>query len=235
MTRSILIVDDDQAICELIRDNLAGWSYSCDIAMSADEALTKLKNHRYDVALLDIMLPGTSGMQLLTAFKSLYWDMKVLMITAVSNLDIAVQAMKLGASDYIVKPFTVDKLNASINTVLGYCQSDMSVYNAIEPVSIDLDSKNTGISSMAMKAIACGIDAQIDYFDFHSKIVTERTVDVARRLDLPMKEIKDWVFERNNYYSRRDGYIRSTLSKLEQSAIAQVLLGLTRSIYNKQE
>jgi DNA-binding response OmpR family regulator len=235
-TQSILIVDDDQAICELIRDGLAGRSYSCDIATSADEALTKLKSHHYDVALLDIMLPGTSGIRLLTAFKAISRNIKILMITAVNDLETAIQAMKLGASDYIVKPFTIDKLNDDIDAALRRPEIYSPVCNAIEPLTgINYGSTHSGASSSAITALACGVDAQVDYFDFHSKIVTERTIDVARHLDLPAKEIEDWLVQRNDYHSKRDSYIKSALSKLERSAVAQAVLGLTRSIDKKQE
>ena len=105
---TVLIVDDDEAICELISEGLLEDGYSCDIASTADEALTKLHNYRFDIALLDIKLPGKSGMELLRAFQTLFQNTEVVMITAVKDLDTAIQAMKLGASDYVVKPFTID-------------------------------------------------------------------------------------------------------------------------------
>jgi CheY-like chemotaxis protein len=231
--RSILVVDDDQAICELVRDGLTSRSYSCDIATDADEALAKFKSRRYDVALLDIRLPGISGLQLLTAFKSFSRDIKILMVTAVKDLETAVQAMKLGASDYIVKPFTVDKLNANIEAVLVRAERRT---RAAEPMAdVDFDLKNTDVFSNAIMALAYGVDAQVDYFDCHSKIVTERTVDIAKSLDLPAQEIEEWIIERNNHFSRRDRYIRSALGKLERSPVARLIFGLTRSVYLTEE
>jgi FixJ family two-component response regulator len=233
LPRSILVVDDDQAICELVRDGLAGRSYSCDIANNADEAVAKFKNRRYDVALLDIRLPGISGMQLLTLFKSISRDIKILMVTAVRDLGTAVQAMKLGASDYIVKPFTMDKLNANIEAVLERAERRTSAAEQI--ADVDFDLKNADVFSSAIMAIAHGVDAQVDYFDCHSKIVTERTVDIARRLDLPAQEIEEWIIARNNHFSRRDRYIRSSLEKLERSSVGRLIFGLAHSVFLTEE
>jgi DNA-binding response OmpR family regulator len=215
---TILIVDDDEAICELVSEGLIEDGYTCDIASTADEALTKLQNHRFEIALLDIKLPGKSGMELLRTFQTLSQNTGIVMMTAVKDLDTAIQAMKLGASDYIVKPFTIDKLSASIGTVLESTKRYSSV------------SGTANQSLNAINAIAYGVDAQVDYFDFHSKIVTEKTIDCARRLCLPAKEIEKWAVARNELYSERNRYIKSTLSKLERNPIAQVMLGLARPV-----
>ena len=229
---TILIVDDDEAICELVSEGLIEDGYTCDIASTADEALTKLQNHRFDIALLDIKLPGKSGMELLRTFQTLSQNTEIVMMTAVKDLDTAIQAMKLGASDYIVKPFTIDKLSASIGTVLENSKRYSSVSGTIQPMgNISNGAKTANRSLSAINAIAYGVDAQVDYFDFHSKIVTEKTIDFARRLCLPAKEIEKWAVARNEFYSERNRYIKSTLSKLERNPIAQVMLGLTRSVY----
>jgi DNA-binding response OmpR family regulator len=215
---TILIVDDDEAICELVSEGLIEDGYTCDIASTADEALTKLQNHRFDIALLDIKLPGKSGMELLRTFQTLSQNTGIVMMTAVKELDTAIQAMKLGASDYIVKPFTIDKLSTTIGTVLESTKRYSSV------------SGTANRSLNAINAIAYGVDAQVDYFDFHSKIVTEKTIDFARRLCLPAKEIEKWAVARNEFYSERNRYIESALSKLERNPIAQFMLGLARPI-----
>ena len=229
---TILIVDDDEAICELVSEGLMDGGYICDIASTADEALTKLQNHRFDLALLDIKLPGKSGMELLETFQMLSQNTEIVMMTAVKDLDTAIHAMKLGASDYIVKPFTFDKLIVSIGTVLENGKRCSSVSGTIQPTEIISDGvKTTNRSLNTINAIAFGVDAQVDYFDFHSKVVTEKTIDFARRLCLPAKEIEKWAMARNELYSKRNRYIKSTLSKLERNPIAQVMLGLTRSVY----
>ena len=207
---TVLIVDDDEAICDLVCEDLAGEGYSCDVASNADDALAKLKRQSFDLALLDIKLPGMSGMDLLKTVQKCYQMTAIVMITGVNDVDTAVEAMKLGASDYIVKPFTLYKLNASIRRVLNNSDNDRLLSE--------------------INAIAYGIDAQIDHFDFHSKIVAEKTVELARWLGLPRKEIEKWATAREGLYSERDRQIKSAISKLERNLMAQEMLGLTSSV-----
>lgn len=228
---TVLIVDDDEVICELVSEGLIEDGYTCDIASTADEALTKLQNYRFDIALLDIKLPGKSGMELLRTFQTLSQNTEIVMMTAVKDLDTAIQAMKLGASDYIVKPFTIDKLSASIGTVLESSKRYSSVSGTIQLTGIITNGAKTANRSLnAINAIAYGVDAQVDYFDFHSKIVTEKTIDFARRLCLPAKEIEKWAVARNELYSERNRYIKSAMSKLERNPIAQIMFRLARPI-----
>ena len=229
---TVLIVDDEDAVCELICDGLDEEGYVCDVASNADDALAKLKKQGFDVALLDIKLPGMSGIDLLKTVENCYQTTAVVMITGVNDASTAVEAMKLGASDYIVKPFTLDKIIVSINAVLKNKKPPCAVYHTI-PVMGDSDyGKNAKSRSLSeINAIAYGVDAQVDYFDFHSKIVTDKTVELARQLDLPGREIKKWVVARDQLYSERDRRIKSMLNKLERNIMAQAMLGFTRSIY----
>ena len=82
-----------------------------------------------------------------------------------------------------------------------------------------------------LNAIAYGVDARIDYFDFHSRIVTERTAQVARWFSLPEREIERWTVSRDKLNSDRNRRLQSSLNKLKRNAIAQVMLGFTRLVY----
>ena len=228
---TVLIVDDDEAICNFICEGLDGEGYDCDVASNADDALAKLENQSFALALLDIKLSEMSGMDLLKTARKRYQTTAIVMITGVNDVNTAVEAMKLGASDYIVKPFTFDKLIASITTALRNWKPHYAVYDTIPgkgEVGYGKNAKSPSLSKI--DAIAYGVDARVDYLDFHSKIVTDKTVEVARWLGLPRREIKKWAVTRDKRYSERDKLIKSMLSKLERSPMAQVLLGLTRSV-----
>ena len=223
----VLVVDDEETICDLICEELTEAGYVCDVAPNADEALAKLKTHNFDLALLDIKLPGMSGMDLLKMISGCYQMVEIIMVTGVNDLNVAVEAMKLGASDYIVKPFTLNKLIVSIATVLK--KPPCAVYHTIPDMG-DMDyGKNAKSRSLSrINAIAYGVDARVDSFDFHSKIVTDETVELARWLGLPGKEIEKWTFARDELYSERDRRIKSMVNKLERSLMAQAMLGLLR-------
>ena len=227
----VLIVDDEGAICDLVCEGLAGEGYACDVASDADEALAKLSRHSFNLALLDIKLPGMSGMDLLKRIEKCYQMTAIVMMTAVKDLNTAVEAMKLGASDYIVKPFTLDKLSASVGTVLKNRKSCRAVSDTI-PGMGDADyGENANSHSLSeMNTIASGVDARVDYFDLHSKTVTDKTVELARWLGLPRREIKKWAVARDELYSERGRQIKSMLDKLERNPMAQVMLGLARSV-----
>ncbi len=229
---AVLIVDDEEAVCDLICEELNEEGYACDTALNGDEALTKLRMSDFVLALLDIKLPGMSGMDLLKVIAECHQTIKIIMITGVDDLNTAVEAMNLGASDYIVKPFTLDKLIVSIATVLKNKKSPCVVYHTIPGMGDAGRGKNTHNCSFSeINAIAYGVDARIDYFDSHSKIVTDETVEIAHQLGLPRTEIERWSVTREQLYSERDKRIKSMLNKLAGNKMAQVILGLTRPIY----
>ncbi len=224
-----LIIDDEEATCNLVCEGLAEAGYVCDVALNADGTLAKLKTRNFDLALLDILLPNISGMDLLKMIRERYQTIAVVMMTGVNDLNTAVEAMKLGASDYIVKPFTIDKLIVSINAVLKNKKPPCAAYHTIPGMGDSDYGKNAKSRSLSeINAIAYGVDAQVDHFDFHSKIVTDKTVELARQLDLPGREIKKWVVTRDQLYSERDRRIKSMLNKLERNATAEVISGFTR-------
>jgi DNA-binding response OmpR family regulator len=228
---TVLIVDDDQTICEFVGEILAEEGYACEIALNAHDALVKMQNQPFDIALLDIKLPDKSGIDLLEISQSFSQTTSIIMMTAVKDLDIVIQSMKMGASDYVIKPFTIEKLTASITGVLRNRKGHNSVSIQSEKVEDTNYGRNVkGQSLRTINAIAIGVDAQVDYFDFHSKIVTEKTVDLAQRLSLPVKEIEKWEITRNNQYTESREYISLMLGNLERNPLAQVMLGLTRSV-----
>jgi DNA-binding response OmpR family regulator len=224
---AILIVDDDRGICALIAERLSEDGYVCDTAPSAEEALIKIQNHYFDLAILDIKLPGKSGIELLGTFQSLCQNTEIVMMTAVRDLDTVIEAMKLGASDYVLKPFTFEKLSTSINSILrNHREASPTTRQLRIPEKLENDNRPKDI----IDAIAWGVDAQVDYYDFHSKMVKEQTIELAKGLCIPAKDIDKWVSERNRCQLRRNRYIESALNNLQQNPLAQVIFGLTRSI-----
>jgi FixJ family two-component response regulator len=228
---SVLIVDDDQAICDFVGEILIVDGYAYEIASNAHDALVKMRLKSYDIALLDIKLPDSSGIDLLKTLRLFTQTTSIIMMTAIKDLDTAIQAMKLGALDYVVKPFTIEKLTASIATVL----QNREIHDSSSAQSEKLKNSNSGREIIGQSlgtidAIAMGVDAQVDYFDFHSTLVTEKTVELAQRLGLPAKEIDKWENIRHKQYNERRNYISNAINKLDRMPFAQALLGLTKSI-----
>ncbi len=106
----ILIVDDEEKARKVIRVKLSREGYHCQEVASADQALEELKKGLIDLVILDIRMPGKSGIQLLPEIIALYPGIAVIMSTAVTDTDTVLQCMKQGAYDYITKPFNADEI-----------------------------------------------------------------------------------------------------------------------------
>jgi DNA-binding NtrC family response regulator len=114
----ILIVDDEKAV----RESLGSWfrdeGYQVDVAGSGKEALAKLAHENWDVFLLDIRMPGIDGLELQRKLKEAQPDATVIIMTAFASVETAVEGMKQGAYDYIIKPFDPDELEHSIRNAV---------------------------------------------------------------------------------------------------------------------
>lgn len=112
----ILIVDDEKPILNLIRISLSNAGYFCDMAEDGNQALEKIDQGKYDLILLDIMLPEIGGFELMEYIRPL--EIPVIFLTAKNALTDRVKGLRMGAEDYIVKPFEIAELLARVEVVL---------------------------------------------------------------------------------------------------------------------
>jgi len=110
----ILIVDDEVEICKVLQSFLRDRGYEAEYATSGEEALALAEKERPDLVLLDIRMPGMDGVQLLRRFKEMDPEVKVIMITGVTDEDVGRALLKHGASDYITKPIDFQYLETSV-------------------------------------------------------------------------------------------------------------------------
>ena len=113
----ILIVEDEPDLRETIRISLLKEHFVVETAADYFSALDKVNDYDYDCILLDIMLPGGSGLDLLRELKRLHRSDSVLIISAKDSLDDKVEGLELGADDYLTKPFHLAELNAWVKSV----------------------------------------------------------------------------------------------------------------------
>ncbi|GAO03537.1 diguanylate cyclase [Anaeromyxobacter sp. PSR-1] len=119
MAYSVLLVDDERFARTVYSDYLRAAGYEVELAEDAEAALALLRQRRFDVLLTDVILPGSSGLDLLSAAKQLDPNLEVTVITALDKVDPAVRAMKSGASDYLVKPVTPEQLQLAVQRCLA--------------------------------------------------------------------------------------------------------------------
>jgi len=113
-----LVVDDEELIRDLLVHTLNNYGYEVEAAGNADEALEKMDRSSLELALIDIRMPGKSGIELLREIVDKYPDTAVVMATQVNEIDTALTAMKMGAYDYITKPFTPSVVSQRIELAL---------------------------------------------------------------------------------------------------------------------
>jgi len=108
---SILVVDDEESIRRLLHKELANPNREVLTAADGAEAMAMVRTHWFDVVIMDLWLPDISDLDLLIRIRESIPHIEVIMITGHGDVDIAVEAMKLGACDFIRKPFNLDRLD----------------------------------------------------------------------------------------------------------------------------
>jgi DNA-binding NtrC family response regulator len=117
-TRRALVIDDEQIVLDSVTRILAEENYEADTALSGRDGLCKALERDYDVVLTDIRMPDIGGMRVLRDIKRAKPPLPVVIITGYATVKSAAQAMKLGAADYIEKPFTPEQLLKAVKSVL---------------------------------------------------------------------------------------------------------------------
>ena len=116
----ILVVDDEWAMQEALRDWLKEDGYEVGLASSGEEAIVQAKQKNWEVILLDLKMPGMDGLAALKKLKEVNPEAEILMMTAYATVDTAVKAMKEGAFDYLVKPFDPDEVEMQIKKIIQH-------------------------------------------------------------------------------------------------------------------
>jgi two-component system NtrC family response regulator len=119
MNRKILIIDDDELVCVALKRVLTKLSYDADFCLDGDEASERIIEFEPDIILLDIYLTTHNGLELLKDFQKRHFNIPVIMITGYSDVKIAVNAMKTGAFDFLLKPIDLDQLQLAIDKALN--------------------------------------------------------------------------------------------------------------------
>ncbi|MEL7833130.1 response regulator transcription factor [Fodinibius sp. Rm-B-1B1-1] len=120
----LLIIEDNEDLLQNIQTYLKREGYICEAAQSYSAAFDKVMSYTYDVVLIDIMIPGGSGLQVLRELKSVNPETGTIIISAKNALDDKVEGLELGADDYITKPFQLPELHARIKAVNRRQQRD---------------------------------------------------------------------------------------------------------------
>lgn len=116
----ILVVDDDISHCTILQALLRGWGYNVALANSGRQALEQVREQVFDLVLCDVRMAEMDGIATLKEIKTLNPAIPVLIMTAYSSVETAVEALKTGALDYLIKPLDFDNLQATLEKALAH-------------------------------------------------------------------------------------------------------------------
>jgi len=137
----VLVIEDEEDLREIVKTSLIKEEYTVETASDYGAALEKVSLYNYDCILLDIMLPGGNGLQILDQLKSEGKSDNVIIISAKDSLDDKLKGLELGADDYLTKPFHIAELNARIKAVLRRKQRDGKNTLTMGNIVLDLNER----------------------------------------------------------------------------------------------
>jgi putative two-component system response regulator len=191
---TILIVDDEEPIRRILKKMLSRQGYPCLEADCATQALQQLGHNSVALAVLDICMPHTSGLELLPEIKIQHPDTAVVMATAVIEPNIIIECMKEGAQDYIVKPYELDKVLRSFEIVLHKRQLALTMKQFQEKLKGKVEEQQTEIRRLflgSIESLVCALESKDKYTAGHSRRVCELTLMIAKYLGVPVADLED--------------------------------------------
>jgi len=190
---SILIVDDEVSVRRLLSRRVTEEGYRCEEASTGDEALIKIRSNLVQLVILDIKMPGRSGIELLLEIKATHPDIAVIMATAIIDTSTAIQCMKQGAYDYITKPFNLDEVVLNIERALEKRKLELENRDYQQHLEQKVGEQAQKIRASFLNAITAlvyALEAKDKYTSGHSQRVAEISVAIATELGLPRQDIE---------------------------------------------
>ena len=188
----ILVVDDEEAIREVVSTLLESQGFACKVFSNGRLALEGFQKDTYDLVLSDIVMPEMDGLKLLAELRRLDPDVPVIMVTAMHDIAIALEAIRAGAYDYILKPFEKDQLHLSVERALEHrrlvlenrtYQSDLEhlVAERTQQLSIALQDLEQSYDH-TLEALGGALDAKDAETEGHCQRVTAFTIRIAKSM-----------------------------------------------------
>ena len=150
----ILVVEDDPQLNASLKELLEGHGYACDVALTGDEGRYCALEYALDLAIVDIGLPGCSGLEIIEAVRAAGSTLPVLLLTARDSWQDKVAGLEAGADDYLTKPFHQQELLARVNALLRRSAGKASAVLDFAPLALDTNAKSLAIDGQPVKLTA---------------------------------------------------------------------------------
>ena len=225
MKQHILIVDDEPGVRESL-NIILGEKYQTHLHSDAARAIDTAKGGGIDIALLDIKMPHMGGIELLERLKSIDPSIQVAMVTGYANLDTAVKALRLGAYDYINKPFSKDTVKKLVERGLELRMKHLDALKGLERIEIidrELNERLKRTYSKTVESLLEAVNAKDSYTSNHSAEVAAYSMEILNEIDMPVSE------EEKEYFH----YV-CTLHDIGKIGISESILAKTTSLTEKE-
>jgi two-component system response regulator MprA len=213
----ILVVDDDRSVAEMLRRNLAYEGFTVDVALDGPSALERVHDRSPEVIILDVMLPGLDGFEVLRRLRQAGDTTPILMLTARDAVDDRVAGLEGGADDYLVKPFEFRELLARIHALLRRRQGEE--HEVLRFADVTLDTR-TRLATRAGRTI----DLSTTEYELLAFFLRHRHQVLTR--DQLMERVWGYDFEGvSNVLEVYVGYLRRKLEEGDQPRLIQTVRG----------
>ncbi|RXM51292.1 MULTISPECIES: response regulator transcription factor [unclassified Chryseobacterium] len=172
----ILIVEDEAELAKSISEYLSEENYLCENAATYSEAMNKIELFAYDCILLDIMLPDGNGLRILEELKKQNKQDGVIIISAKNALDDKIEGLKLGADDYLTKPFHLSELMARVYSIIRRKQFSSSNVVKQNELQIDLLAKTVAVNNESISLTKKEFDLLIYFIGNKNKVISKSTL-----------------------------------------------------------
>lgn len=201
----LLLVEDEKDLNDIMKKRLVKQGYSVDSCYDGDEAVEYIKAGEYDVIILDVMIPGKSGLELLQQMRNRGNLTKVILVTAKDTVEDRVRGLDYGADDYLVKPFAFEELLARLRVMTRRSAKQATNVCTVENLSVDFESRTVKRGDVVIP-LSTKEFALLEYLVRNQGVVLSRS-QIEQNL---------WSFDYEGGSNIIDVYIRYLRKKIDE-------------------
>jgi len=172
----ILIIEDEKELAKDIADYLSSVGYLCEFAATFSLAIEKIEMYNYDCILLDLMLPGGSGLSILEKLKASKKQDGIIIVSAKNSIEDKVKGLQIGADDYLEKPFNHAELAARIFSVIRRKQFNNANFFEQGNIKINLNAKNVTVNDSILNLTKKEYDLLLFFMGNKNKVISKNAL-----------------------------------------------------------
>lgn len=217
MAGTILVIDDDRSVAEMLRRNFAYEGFRVDVAADGPSGLDRARDRPYDLIVLDVMLPGLDGFEVLRRIRSAGDRTPILMLTARDAVDDRVTGLEGGADDYLVKPFSFKELLARVNALLRRQRDDEREMLRFADVRLDTGARQATRSERPIELSTTEYELLAFLMRHPNQVLPRERI---------MERVWGYDFEgESNVLEVYIGYLRRKLEEIDAPRLIQTVRG----------